>query len=90
MSKEREEEVQETKKGNKENQADYTVCSSHESIRGNYFFLALHRSRPKLSLKNAKHLWLLAGIPMKITSFLTAQILQHMIMTISMKKGIFN
>ena len=39
MSKEREEEVQETKKGNKENQADYIVCSSHDSIRKKYFFL---------------------------------------------------
>jgi hypothetical protein len=36
------------KKGDKENQANYTICSNHNSIRGKYFFLALHESMPKV------------------------------------------
>jgi hypothetical protein len=70
------------KKGDKEN---YTSCSNHNSISGKYFFLALQRSCLKLNLKISRPRRLLAGIPLKIVSFLTDQMLQHMMMIISIK-----
>jgi hypothetical protein len=70
------------KKGDKEN---YTSCSNHNSISGKYFFLALQRSCLKLNLKISRPRRLLAVIPLKIVSFLTDQMLQHMMMIISIK-----
>jgi hypothetical protein len=55
-------------------------------MAGKYFFLALHKSCLKMSLKISKQRKLLAGIPLKITSFLIVHRLQHMIIIISIKK----
>jgi len=75
------------KKGDKENKQDYTICSSHELIWGRYFFFARSITRPKTFLKICLYCCEVASSPLKIRLFLTDQMLQHIRIIISMKKG---
>jgi len=78
------------KKRNKKDKPNYTECSSHSSISGKYFFFALHSSSLKILLKISTHLMHPAGMFLKIKSFLTVQMLQHIIMIISIKNLTFS
>jgi len=69
------------------NQSNYTTCSRHDSIAGKYFF-ALHKSKPKVLLKISKQRILLAGIPLKMASFLTAQMLQPISCSLSTRSEV--
>jgi hypothetical protein len=83
-SKERDGSSSGNKKGDKENQSNYTICSSHDSIVGKYF-LALQMSCLKVLLKISKQRKLLTRIPLKIVSFLTVQMSQYIIIITSIK-----
>jgi len=74
-------------KKKQKNQSNYTTCSRHDSIAGKYFF-ALQKSKPKVLLKISKQRILLAGIPLKMASFLTAQMLQPISCSLSTRSEV--
>lgn len=78
--------VSRNKKRDKENKKNYTA-SSHGSIWGWYFPFALRITRANSSLKIELQRWVEGGKFLKIISFQIVQMDQHIVTTISMKKG---